>query len=245
MDESAMATNRTTPLYQQVFEEIKGAIESGEYAPKERIPSEPELAEQYGVSRITVRRAVEELCSEGYLVKQQGRGTFVSTPHINRRLLQYTVARGFTQVCEDNGMEPGARVLNRLIVPVRSEEARLLDLSEEALLLYVQRIRTADGQPIFEENIFLPYEGYQSLMTEDLNDVSMFDKISEVGGKRPEVPLVRTVEAVRATSEQATRLAISQGDPLLFLNVCFGDADRKPVCIGRQYYVGSRYRFVL
>lgn len=240
-----MATNGMTPLYQQVFAEIKGAIDAGEYAPKERIPSEPELAERYGVSRITVRRAVEELCSEGYLVKQQGRGTFVCAPHINRRLLQYAVARGFTQVCKDNDMKPGARVLNRLIVPVRSEEARLLDLSEDALLLYVQRIRTADDQPIFEENIFLPYEGYQSLMTENLNDVSIFERIAEVGGMRPEVPLMRTVEAVRATGEQASRLAISQGDPLLFLNVCFGDANRNPVCIGRQYYVGSRYRFVL
>ena len=90
-----MANSKNAPLYQQIFEEIKSAIEEGVYAPKERIPSEPELAAQYGVSRITVRRAVEDLCVEGYLVKQQGRGTFVSTPHINRRLLQYTVARSF------------------------------------------------------------------------------------------------------------------------------------------------------
>ena len=91
-----MTNSKSAPLYQQIFEEIKGAIEAGDYVPKERIPSEPELSERYGVSRITVRRAVEELCAEGYLVKQQGRGTFVSTPHINRRLLQYTAARSFT-----------------------------------------------------------------------------------------------------------------------------------------------------
>lgn len=118
-----MANSKNAPLYQQIFEEIKSAIEEGVYAPKERIPSEPELAAQYGVSRITVRRAVEDLCAEGYLVKQQGRGTFVSTPHINRRLLQYTVARSFTDVCRDNEMVAGAHVINRLIVPVRSEEA--------------------------------------------------------------------------------------------------------------------------
>lgn len=144
-----MAGSKVTPLYQQIFEEIKGAIESGEYAPKDRIPSEPELSERYGVSRITVRRAIEELCSEGYLVKQQGRGTFVSMPRINRRLLQYEFARSFTQVCEDNGMKAGAHLVNRLIVPVRSEEAQFLKLSEDALLLYLQRVRTADGQPIF------------------------------------------------------------------------------------------------
>ena len=130
-----MANTKTAPLYQQIFEEIKSAIEAGEYAPKERIPSEPELAEKYGVSRITVRRAVEELCVEGYLIKQQGRGTFVSTPRINRRLLQYVAARSFTNVCRDNNMTPGAKVLNRLIVPVRSEEAKFFGLDENALLL--------------------------------------------------------------------------------------------------------------
>ena len=70
-----MPAPKNAPLYQQIYDEIKDAIEKGVYAPKERIPSELELAEQYDVSRITVRRAVEELCSDGYLVKQQGRGT--------------------------------------------------------------------------------------------------------------------------------------------------------------------------
>lgn len=240
-----MTNSKSAPLYQQVFEEIKGAIEAGDYVPKERIPSEPELSERYGVSRITVRRAVEELCAEGYLVKQQGRGTFVSTPHINRRLLQYTAARSFTDVCRDSNMKPGAHVLNRLIVPVRLEEAKFFGLDESALLLYVQRIRTADEQPIFEENVIVPYEGCQELLNVDLEDVSLFDKIAEVTGHRPTKTPRRTVEAVRATQEQASRLAISVGDPLLFLNVCFADDEDNPVCIGRQYYVGSRYRFVL
>ncbi len=240
-----MKPGASTPLYQQIFEEIKAEIDRGEYKPLEKIPSEPELSQKYDVSRITVRRAIEELCAEGYLVKKQGRGTFVSTPRINRRLLQYEVARSFTQVCEDNGMTPGAHVIDRQIVPVRPDEAEFLKLDEHALLLYIQRIRTADGQPIFEENVFLPYEGYQQLLTRSLEDASLFDAITEIGGRRPVHTPRRTVEAVRATSEQASRLAITANDPLLFLNVCFADENDEPVCIGRQYYVGSRYRFVL
>lgn len=240
-----MPAPKATPLYQQIFEEIKSAIESGEYAPKQRIPSEPELSERYGVSRITVRRAVEELCSEGYLIKQQGRGTFVSMPRINRRLLQYEFARSFTQVCKDNGMEAGARLVSRSIVPVRSEEARMLGLFDDALLLYIQRVRTADGQPIFEENVFLPYVGYESLMQRSLSDVSIFDMVEEVHGARPAHARQRSIEAVRATPEQASRLAIATNDPLLHLNACFVDENDEPLFIGRQYYVGSRYRFVL
>ena len=157
-----MANSKNAPLYQQIFEEIKSAIEEGVYAPKERIPSEPELAAQYGVSRITVRRAVEDLCAEGYLVKQQGRGTFVSTPHINRRLLQYTVARSFTDVCRDNEMAPGAHVINRLIVPVRSEEAKFFGLDEQALLLYIQRVRTRTGSRSSRRTSSCPMRGIRS-----------------------------------------------------------------------------------
>ena len=97
-----MPATKNAPLYQQIYDEIKDAIEKGVYAPKERIPSELELAEQYEVSRITVRRAVEELCSDGYLVKQQGRGTFVSTPHINRQFHASTL-QTFTALCANNG----------------------------------------------------------------------------------------------------------------------------------------------
>ncbi len=101
-----MPAPKNAPLYQQIYDEIKDAIEKGVYAPKERIPSELELAEQYEVSRITVRRAVEELCSDGYLVQQQGRGTFVSTPHINRQFHASTL-QTFTALCADNGMKGG------------------------------------------------------------------------------------------------------------------------------------------
>ncbi len=79
----------------------------------------------------------------------------------------------------------------------------------------------------------------------DLEDVSLFDTITQVGGRRPVLTPQRTVEAVRATQEQATRRVISAGDPLRFLNVGFADENDEPVCIGRQYYVGTRYRFVL
>ena len=148
-----MPAPKNAPLYQQIYDEIKDAIEKGVYAPKERIPSELELAEQYEVSRITVRRAVEELCSDGYLVKQQGRGTFVSTPHINRQFHASTL-QTFTALCAGNGMKAGAHVIDRQIVPARQNEMEFFGLQKDALLLHIKRVRTADGEPIFEENIF-------------------------------------------------------------------------------------------
>ena len=140
-------------------------------------------------------------------------------------------------------MVPGARLLNRQIVPVRKDEEAFFHVGSDALLIYIQRLRTADGQPIFLENLFLPYEPYKNLMSENLNDVSMFDAIERISGLRPATAGRQRIEAVRATAEQAQLLNLSLGEPLLYLNAYFHDQYDHPLCIGRQYYIGSRYMF--
>lgn len=240
-----MADMVSVPLYQQIKEDIKSAIQSGKYKPKEKIPPEPALSEEYAVSRITVRRAVEELCSEGYLTKMQGRGTFVNTPRINRKFTGGDKVEGFSQTCRKLGLTPGARVVDRRIVPSRRDEQEFFGLGPDALLIYVERVRTADGQPIFLENLFLPYEDYRAMLTMDLSDVSMFETISKVSGHGPADIAHRTVEVTRASLEQSQQLAVPLGEPMLFLNVYFLDDRGQPNCIGRQYYIGSRYMFEL
>lgn len=233
------------PLYQQIKEDMKAAILSGKYKPKEKIPPEPALSEEYAVSRITVRRAIEELCSEGYLTKMQGRGTFVNTPRINRKFTGGDKVEGFSQTCHKLGLKPGARVVDRRIVPSRRDEQEFFKLKSDALLVYIERVRTADGQPIFLENLFLPYEDYKALLNMDLNNVSMFETIAKVSGHGPADIAHRTVEVTRASLEQSQQLSIPLGEPMLFLNVYFLDEEGRPNCIGRQYYIGSRYMFEL
>lgn len=140
-------------------------------------------------------------------------------------------------------MVSGARLLNRQIVPVRKDEETFFQVGSDALLIYIQRLRTADGQPVFLENLFLPYEPYKNLMSENLNDISMFDTIERISGLRPATTARQRIEAVRATAEQAQLLNLSLGEPLLYLNVYFHDQYDHPLCIGRQYYIGSRYMF--
>lgn len=81
------------------------------------------------------------------------------------------------------------------------------------------------------------------LMSENLNDVSMFDAIERISGLRPATAGRQRIEAVRATAEQAQLLNLSLGEPLLYLNAYFHDQYDHPLCIGRQYYIGSRYMF--
>ena len=142
-------------------------------------------------------------------------------------------------------MKAGAHVVDRQIVPARQNEMEFFGLQRDALLLHIKRVRTADGEPIFEENIFVPFDEYRELLTADLEDKSIFDEVERVGG----TPIVsvgyRSVEAVRANTEQAAELGIAPHDPLLNLRAGFTGPNGEPVLMGKQYYVGSRYVMVM
>lgn len=236
-----MATSKSAPLYQQIYDDIKGAIKDGAYKVDEKIPSEAELSEEYGVSRITVRRAIEDLCADGYLTKMQGRGTFVGKPHIMRRLSQSKATRSFSEICEEAGVTPGAHLIERQIVPVRPDEQEFFGLGPDALLIYVHRVRTADGLGVCDENMFVPYDDGRDLLTLPLEDTSLFDAIEQATGHRPASNEDWNITAVKATTDQASLLGISVGDPLLRTHVSFVDDEGRPVCMGRHYFVGSRY----
>ena len=178
----------------------------------------------------------------------KGIGTYAKTELIREEYTTEVTGKDLydllgSNTCRDYGMQPGARLLDKKIVPVRDDEKAFWNCDGDALLLYIQRVRTADGQPIFLENLFLPYDGYKSLMAADWNDTSAFAAIAAVRGRRVVDTSRRTIEIARASAEQAQVLNVPLGEPLLFLNCYFVDQDGDPLCIGRQYYVGSRYMF--
>ena len=136
------------PLYQQVIDIIKNEINSGAYKAGARIPNEFELAESYKVGRVTVRRAIEELVQQGYLTKRQGKGTFVNAPKLKRKIRQKDDVQSFSDACRVNGMEPGACVISRKILPADSTEAQFFGVPVGTDLICVERVRTADGVPV-------------------------------------------------------------------------------------------------
>ena len=240
-----MATSKSAALYQQIYDDIKGAIKDGTYKVDEKIPSEAELSEEYGVSRITVRRAIEDLCADGYLIKMQGRGTFVGRPHIMRRLSQSKATRSFSEICREAGVTPGAHLIERQIVPVRPDEQEFFGLGPDALLIYVHRVRTADGLGVCDEDMFVPYDDGRDLLALPLEDTSLFVAIEQATGHRPASNEDWNITAVKATTDQASLLGISVGDPLLRTHDSFEDDEGRPVCMGRHYFVGSRYELAI
>ena len=174
-----LAFSSANPLYQQLMDDIKLDISNQKYRHGDKIPSETELAEIYNVSRITVRRAVSELCDEGYLAKHQGKGTFVTPPKITRKIMQDTHVHSFTATCAMSGMQPGGRTVGIRIVPSRQEEQHFLKLPKDSNVIYLQRIRTAGGDPVMLENTFLPSPEFDSLLSTDLTNRSLNETLRQ------------------------------------------------------------------
>lgn len=230
-----------TPLYQRIFDDIKHSVDEGEYAPGDKIPTEVELAERYGVSRITVRRAIEDLSAAGIVVKRRGLGTFVCAPRLRRKLLQGGLPESFTQICEKDGRVPGAELIDREIVVPRPDEREFFGLGDDDLVLHIQRVRTADGQPVFEENMCVSYAACRELATADLREESMYRLMERLYARRPVKNARVLVESVGASSSRAARLHVAVGEPMLYITTYALDQNDVPIYIGRQFFIGSRY----
>ena len=180
---SQLDGSSSAPLYQQVLDLIKSDIERGTYPIDSQIPTELELSKMYGVGRVTVRRAIEELAGEGYLTKRQGRGTFVTATKMIRKVHQKDDVQSFTQACTANGMHAGARVVSRKTVKADVELAAFFGVDEGADLLLVSRVRTADGVPVLFENNYYPEDGFEFLKDVCLSNCSIFEVVGERTGK--------------------------------------------------------------
>ena len=227
------------PLYYQVKEYIKEDIENGTFRPGERIPAEPELLEQYQVSRITVRRAVEELCKEGLLEKRRGTGTFVRSHRITRKIENLM---SFTDSCLASGMTASSRILHREYVPASSldEEA----LKNEERVLYIRRLRLANEEPVMVENNYFPGERFAFLKEAELTG-SLYRLLEEEHDIRVRGSRNSYLDIIRADQELASLLRVNAGDPLFYLHTEIYDEEGQLVHVGRQYINSERYRFYL
>src|SRR5215210_6762116 len=134
------------------------------------LPPEPVLCAEYGVSRITLRRAVDGLVADGHLVREQGRGTFVTRPAIRHEYRESFVHRiaGFTSVMTEQGAQVGTTVLTQRIVPVPTAVATELALEVADEVVELVRLRSVDGAPNHVAHSFLPVAAYPKAAEADL-----------------------------------------------------------------------------
>lgn len=234
--EQQLDRSSPVPLYYQLFLRIRADIHGGIARPGDLLGTEKEIQERYGVSRDTVRKALDDLTRSGHLVRMTGRGTFVAQPEVHAHTPDLL---SLTEELHRRGEVPGARILAFESIPAPDEAARQLGCRQSTPVLHIRRLRTADEIPIvLVDHCLAPSI---RLEREQLGQ-SLYETLERRVGVRLQEGQ-HTVWAGRCTSEEAAALAVPEGDPVLrFRRVTF-DAEERPIVYEEGVARGDRYEY--
>lgn len=200
------------PKYFQLREILLDLIDSDELSIGAAIPSERELCQRFGLSRMTVRQAVDHLVSEGRLHRVPGKGTFVARPKIELAL-QLT---SFTDDMRARGMEPGSRDLDRRIVRASAHLAKELGIAPGEEVHFIERLRTADGEPLSIERAHIPVRLAPDLAEHDLSGRSLYELLESRYGLVMDAGEL-TIDGGIADPSDADLLKLPRGGAVLLL----------------------------
>ena len=225
------------PLHQQLYDFLRGKIRSGEWKEGQMIPAEPELVNQYGVSRIVIRQVLNRLVNEGLIFRQQGRGSFVAERRLEEGLSRII---SFTEDMRQRGLIPKTRILFNGLVPAPEDIAEHLGIQSGDELAHLRRLRLANDEPMSIEEAYLVHHYFPGILNEDYELVPLRETLQQKYGVRI-IRARQVIRAVQATAEQARLLTTQGKSPLLLIErVSFSEQDQ-PVEFLRIYYRGDRY----
>jgi len=227
-------------LYAEIEEALAAEIAQGEYRPGEQLPTEDELLQRFQVSRITVRRAIQNLVSRGLLEIRRGLGTFVLSPRIEAELTKLT---GFVEDMKSVGRKATARVVSQGVIAASARVAERLQLAKGTKVMQIKRVRLADDMPISFDETYLPLPLGKQIVRNDLRLHPIFTLLEEEYG----VPLIEAdyeLDAVIATKAVADALQVKVGSPIFQIERTSLTTDNQPVDYEVLSYRGDLVRFV-
>ncbi|AXC11889.1 Transcriptional regulator, GntR family [Acidisarcina polymorpha] len=228
------------PLYAKVEEVIASEIARGHLKPADRLPSEDELVARFQVSRITVRRAIQNLIARGVVEIRRGHGTFVLAPRITQELTQLT---GFVEDMDTHGRTASASVLSQGIVAANETVARQLRISTGTRVTRIERVRFADSIPLSFDETFLPLAIGQKVVRHDLRTNPIFTLLEKKYGL-PLTDAEYRLEAVAASAYIAKALGIPKGSPIFRIERTSFTNGNEPVDYEMLSYRGDLIQFV-
>lgn len=225
------------PLYQQIYEILRGELARGSLQPGDTIPTETELMERYQVSRITVRQVLDMLVKDGLIYRQRGRGSFVAHPPIEQSLSRII---SFTEDMRRRGFTPGTRVLAADLLAAPDDIAGALQVERGCELAHIQRLRLADGEPLAVEDSYLVHRFCPGILGQDYATRSLRETLRRVYGLH-NARATQTIRALDADRQLARVLSVKAGSALLFLERVSFTEQNVPMEFLRIYYRGDRY----
>ena len=236
--EEQQVLDRLQLRYQRVQESLAGEISRGRRSPGSRLPPERALAEHFGVSRVTLRRALAELERSGIVARDPG-GWTVSGPRIGE---PPNALISFSEMAASRGLTPGGRELDRRVRPATIEEAEALGLAPGAPLLELERLRSMDDVPILIDRTRIPLSLAPGLDEVDFEEGSLYEMLEKRYRMRP-TRAHFTVEAIAADERRAVLLGLEPGQPLLRCQQQTEDETGRQIELCEMVYRYDRYRF--
>jgi GntR family transcriptional regulator len=228
--------SENTPLYLQVAKNLRIHIANEGVDPGSALPSERDLSELLGMSRVTVRKGIEKLIDEGILFRKQGSGTFVA-----RRIVAPGAAlSSFSDDAKARGESPGVIWMMRSVAAATEEESDLLAIPSGSKVARLGRIRLSNGEPLAIEHAVIPAE-----FLPDINALgdSLYEALA-LTGARP-VSGTQRIRASQATPIEAGMLAIEKNAEVLRIERLTRRKDGRVVELTRSAYRGDRFEYVM
>ncbi|RST90434.1 GntR family transcriptional regulator [Vagococcus humatus] len=230
----------TMPIYLQIHDQIRTEIEAGKWQVGDRLPSERELAERFGVSRMTLRQAIQTLADEGVLERKIGSGTYVAKQKVQEWM---TGTTSFTDIIQSQGKVPSSKVIAYFVTQPSSSEQEKLQLTGHDKILRMERIRYADDIPICFEVTSIPYS-----LIKNYNKAEITQSFYHVLGEKGHHEIGtsnQTISAMIAAEKIAEYLEMKKGEAILKVRQVSYFKDGIPFEYVRSQYVGSRFEFYL
>jgi GntR family transcriptional regulator len=234
----ALDPDARDPLWIQIAGLIEAEVAGGVLTRGSRLPSERELCERLGVSRVTLRRALSHLVDEGVLESSRGRGWYVTTGVLGE---PPNMLRSFTQTAAARGLEASAHVLDARVSPATIDEADAFEIAPGADVFHLRRLRLLGGAPIAFDHARVPLEVGPGLPELDFSTASLYGALEDHGVVPTRADY--SVEATAAGPDDATLLGVEPGDPLLVTSQTTFDQHDRPIELATMSYRGDRYRF--
>lgn len=237
-----MLVTRSKSIVEQVNEIIRQRIHDATYKPGERLPSESELAEEFGVSRATVRTVLAKLSVEGLILRRQGDGTY-----INERIRDVNTHLGglwdFSRLIQSSGFSATIQALSVEMTEASEEEARLLTIAPKEKLLLLKRLFFADKTPVILARNLIP----QTFLSTPIEEIDGNLHIRAILREYCEQEIAFAVTEIRSAdcSQVKQIFKLKDQDPILNLRMAFYNKENHPLALGNSYFDDSKLRLRL
>jgi GntR family transcriptional regulator len=232
--------NSPIPLYYQIQQNIIELIEANVIRAGDPLPSERELSELYAVNRMTLRQAMNELCSQGILRRVRGVGTFVTEKNMGAPFVP--AVTGFSERFRNSGHKPTSRVISLEVIQANPLVAQRLRLEENDQVISLVRLRLLDDEPLMLEKSFLSYKAYPDLIEQDFSVQSLYDVLAQHYGVHI-LATEQTLEPTLLKTEESKLFDLKAGLPAMLVSITAYTTNHQPIEFSKSVVRGDRCRY--